>query len=129
MGAAAPQERGGGIGILVAVLCAVVVVPLVSMLAPEVRNAAQARRPPRALRAARMKHAAWPRCARPVSRLKADVVALAAPDNGRRALARRRGASDCNFAWLGAQGAPFDAPSFVCILNSSCEKVCVRPRA
>ena len=54
MGGAAPQERGGGIGILVAVLCAVVVVPLVSMLAPEVRKAAQARRPQRALRAARM---------------------------------------------------------------------------
>ena len=44
MGGAAPPDRGAGVGIWVAVLCAVMAVPLISMFAPEVRCAALAPR-------------------------------------------------------------------------------------
>ena len=53
MGAAGPQERGMGVGIWVAVLCAVLAVPLLTTLAPEVRRSlhAAARRAPALARA------------------------------------------------------------------------------
>jgi rhodanese-related sulfurtransferase len=60
MGAAGPQERGMGVGIWVAVLCAVLAVPLLTTLAPEVRHRlrAAARRAPVLAHALGVRHEA-----------------------------------------------------------------------